>query len=322
MASGPTPINAHLTRLARARGRNQKYIGDVVFPAVPFEFEQGEYLTFNDTMFMGEENQSGSDNGVRQVDGKYTSFDFGATSTSFVMEEYYAFWKGDPRRSNTGTTGMQIREKSLPATNKRYNLVRERAAKAVLFATGTWTNSAIAAADKFDVATSDPAKTVLTLWDTVETSAAAGDDTERFMVVNPLVYKFLRIHPKFTKFLAGEGEITGMAGHRLIAEIFDVPAANLLVPRGTYNTAKKGQSFSGDYIWSDKYIWMGYISRSPNEDTNTCCAFVHSGPNAASVRTGNVDTGDQVYDWMRASAIGKYLAVETAGARLLTGVIS
>ena len=318
MPVGKSAVSPRLTRLVNQRGVNQKFL----FPnitGVQVGTRDGHFMTYDAGAFLGEAAAPNSTEGIRPIKGKYESFDFGSSKTEFELKEYYAYFKNDVAQGEY-SDGMSIFEKALPATGKRHDIVRERDLKSVVFSTDNWTNGAMPAAGKFDSNTSNPVKTIRARFTQIAKSSAATDG-ERWMIMDPLGYDHLRAHAMFTG-VVGDGEITNYATHEMLADAFDVDPSRLLVGKGVYNEERLGETASNAFIWSDYYLWMGYMPASVDESAMTALAYLYLKANEKTVKTGENETGDEHYRWMRATSVGKYQVGDTAGAYLYTATHS
>jgi len=318
MPAGTSTVSPLLTRLVRQLGVNNSFIFDKV-PGVPFTSRDGSYVQLDEGTFTGDNNAPDSEMGRRQIGGKYRSFDFGTTETTFQMEEFYAYKKYDWGEKQNAD-GPMLDTAGRAAVHSRHNIARELGCHDLFFTTGNWTNAATAAGDRFNNVNSNPPNVVRAQWEATEVSAANGGG-RRVMIIPPVAMNHLKAHPVYTDVNA-RGEITSFGTHEQIAKSFDVMPEDLWVPRAVRSTQTKTRAMTATEarIWSEAQVWMGYLPTTISEGELTAAAYLYMGSDMPEVRRGEVDNGDERYDWMREVSVGAYIAVETGGARLLTAV--
>jgi len=318
MPIGGSSIDARLTRLAVQRGVNNKFAHPMV-PSIQHVAEDGKYESWDAGLWAGDASAPDAQMGRRQIGGEYQSFDFSISAVSFRMEEFYSYKEFDFREGHF-STGTEVFEKAIGAVNKRHAIARELACKDLFFGTGNWTNTVVGAGDKFDNAASNPSGYIRERWSSIGKSAAGMDGVKTmFMTVD--IRDALAQHAQFTK-LDPMAEVTGFATHETMAAAMHVAPERLVILEAAYNEQRQGETASYNWIWSDKYIWMGYLPENIDADTQTAAAYIHMGPDTPTVRRGELDNGQKHVRWMRESSIGVYKAVDTAAAELLTGVIT
>jgi len=319
---GSSPIDSHLTRLAIQRGVSQSFVYPMI-PAIAHSSEDGVYESWDAGLWTGDNSAPDSEEGIRPVDGTYESFSFGVTPVTFQMAEYYASIKFDWRESHN-SVGMRIFEKALGGVGMRHSINRERALHSVMFGTGNWTNVVVGAANRFDNASSNPPGYIRQRWSAIELSAAAtAGGARRVIVMTAGIFDQLAQHPVYTSINANS-EVTGYATHATIAASFGVLPADLIVARAAYNEQRRNETAAYARIWSENYIWMGYMPTNVNDSTQTALAFIHMngyGPGSV-VRRGTFVNEQAEGRFMRELSIGVYQPVDTAAAALLTSVIS
>jgi len=310
-------VDNHLTRLAVQRGIKQTF----AFPrcaSVQFDTRDGVYTQYDAGTFVGENSAPNAAYGRRKIGGDYIGFDFGETKVELEMEEFYAYKEFD-RGEIEKTGGQKLYEKAVPATHMRHNIARELGFHEAVFTTGNWTNSVIAAADRFNNAASNPPDVVRRQWETIAVSAAAGGGARKVMIIPPVAMNHLMAHPVYTK-LDPQAEITGFATHETVAKSFGLKPDELWVPESTYNVQRLGETPSNERIFSEAYVWMGYMPANLTEEEQTALAYIYLNSVAPEVRRNEVDDGRQHYKWMREVSVGQYKPVDTAAALLLTSV--
>jgi hypothetical protein len=320
MPTGTSVVSPHLRRLAVQIGANQTGFSYTAIPSTPAAdgSRDGSYETYGAGTFLLPSEPTAIETGIRAVKGPYLSFDAGITPSTYTLEEYYSYYEADPGEFETGNGAMHWR-KMVNATGKRYKSIREFGTKTALFTTGNWSNGAIGAPNKFNVATSNPPKTIRERWAAIQLSAAAGDGAERHMWMNQIALNHLLAHPIFTREM-DDGEVTSFGTRQMVADAFDMKPENIHVPTAVYNSARKGQTPVNAYIWSDDYLWMGYLPKSISEGEQTALAYIHLGSPDPTVMRGSEDTGRKKYDWVRQASVGKNHVVDTSAAYLYTDI--
>lgn len=197
----------------------------------------------------------------------------------------------------------------------------ERRVAALVQSGSVFTNTAaLAAADRWDNAASDPIATVQTYKETIRQLIGREPNT---LVIGQSVYSKLRQHPDIierTKYT----QLGTMVNEKLIAQFFDID--KVLVGKGIYDTAIEGLPVSMSDIWG-KIAWLAYVDPNvgPFRRKVTC-------PIRTFVWTGSPSNGrfgvDTYYEPQRKSDIVQVTdytdekVVDVNTAFLMTTVIS
>jgi hypothetical protein len=313
-------ISKRLTRIAIQRGINQIFTHGAV-PGVQFDAETGEYESWDAGLFVGENASANANYGVRNIDGRYRSFDFGVSKAEFVMQEFYSYKEFDFREGHTDV-GMAIFDKAMQAVHQRHGIAREMALNTCLFTDANWGGgTAVAAGNRFSNTSSNPPGYIRQQVTAIRKSSAAGSGGILHMWMPVAVYDILAQHPVYTK-LDPTAEITGFATHDTIAASLGVAPANLHVPMGVYNEQRKGETAANAFIFAASDLWMGFVPATLQESAQTAFGYIYLGSDGPTVRRGEVDNGERHYRWMRESSIGVYKPVDTAAGALLTDIVA
>jgi hypothetical protein len=253
MASDRGHINQALTNYAAGIAKNMDgmFIADQVAPPITVPNMSDAYWVMGD-------DELRNDMDIIALGGDVPRVTFAESDDTYKCLEYgqeTVLKKALLANSDSAVRYQQRRAAGLVTKVKLALEVRV----AALFAdAGTLTQtSALAAADRWDVDTSDPVGQAMTASETVRGSIGAVPNT---LVLGPHAYAHIRLHSAVTSRLAGL--VAGTAAtDAQIASVFGVD--RILVGRATKFTSVEGATKARGDVWSKIAVFC-YIEPNPN----------------------------------------------------------
>lgn len=263
MAKSPFQYNAQLTGIALAYA-NPTYslIADQVFPPVPVQTENFQYLSFpKEDAYSVPDTRVGRTSKVNQIE-------FGGTLLSDTTEDYGLedpipakdiinaqnsaigydpLAKGTEYLTNLILLDREVRAATLAFTAGNY----PSGNKATLSGTSQWS----------DYTNSDPVAAILAARDLL---LLPGNT----MVFGQSVWTTVRQHPKVISKVLGSANSVGIVTRQAFADALEIP--RLLVGSSFVNTARKGQTATLARTWG-KHAALMFID--PTADTNRGITF-------------------------------------------------
>jgi hypothetical protein len=163
--------------------------------------------------------------------------------------------------------GLNLRQANTAVLARECMINRERAAAAIAFSGTVFAGktAALAGADRFDNAASDPISTAQTARDTVIKNSGEVPDVA---IMGYEVYKALRQHPLILEYCSRTSSRVGLLTNEDLARALDVET--IYVGKAVANTAVEGQTASNAYIWG-KSLLFAKLRTSPSPMTPQSC---------------------------------------------------
>lgn len=261
MPSNRGHINQALTNYSQgiAKALDQAYIADLVAPPVSVPNMSDGYWVMGDDSLRPSDNTIGQTADVPRVrfawsDDTYNTKEFGLETV--ISKSKLANADSAMRYQQTHATGIV----------RKMKLGLEVQVAAKLFNTGVMTNTAaLAAADRWDVDTSDPVGKSLAAREAIR--ALIGVEPNK-LVLGAHVAAHLALHPAVTSRLAGL--VAGTPA--TLAQIATVMGVDeVVVGKAVYVSSLEGAaSKTKADIWG-KYAAFAYIDASPDPTEGTIC---------------------------------------------------
>lgn len=163
--------------------------------------------------------------------------------------------------------GLNLRQANTAVLARECMINRERAAAAIAFSATVFATktAALAGADRFDNAASDPISTAQTARDTVIKNSGEVPDVA---IMGYEVYKALRQHPLILEYCSRTSSRVGLLTNEDLARALDVET--IYVGKAVANANVEGQAASNEYIWG-KSLLFAKLRTSPSPMTPQSC---------------------------------------------------
>lgn len=251
MAKSPTTGQVHIdtamTNVSIAY-KNDNYIADQIFPAVPVNKISGKYFVYTKADWLRNEA------GVRAPATVGPISEYSLTAGTYACKEIsHGKWVPDEVVENADMP-IQPRRDATEFSTDKVLLYREVDVAADVFGTGWATSST--PGTLWDDDASDPINDVEVGREAIV--ALIGREPN-VMVIGRNVWTDLRHHPdlldriKYTQ--------TGTMTTQLLANLLGVP--KLLIGNAIYTTTAEGQTATYSFIWG-KHAWLGFVAPNPS----------------------------------------------------------
>jgi len=251
----PTPndvhIDAALSNISIAY-KNDKYVGDEVFPIVPVDKQSDYYFIFTkDFWFRNSVERRGP--GARYPEGglevSHTPYACVNKGLSFPLPE---------ETVQNQDAAIDLEADGAEWLADQFQLDREIALAAKTMNASAWTSSAslTSTSQWSDYANSDPIGDIHTGMETVKKLIGRYPNV---MLMGAEVWDKLKWHPDLLDLYKHTS--AAVLTKDMVAKIFD-GIEKLLVGDAVYNSAAEGVAFSGGYIWP-KNCLLAYVPASP-----------------------------------------------------------
>ena len=163
--------------------------------------------------------------------------------------------------------GLNLRQAKVAILARETAINRERQAAAIAFSTTVFTSAttALAGADQWSNAASDPVSIGQSARDSIIKASGEAPDT---VIIGYEVYKALRQHPAIVEFASRTQSSVGIVSNNDIARALDVE--NVYVGKAVANANVEGQALSNAYIWG-KFALFCKLRPSPAPMTPQSC---------------------------------------------------
>lgn len=246
------PVNPVLTQFS-IDYINQEYIGDKIFPKVQVGSEKGTYYLF-----------SGKDRftvppALRRAPGaQFQRGTWSVSSGTYVCEEDAEEIPVDKRLQATALNPLDVFRDATEVATDHVLLRREKRILDAITNTTTFTSytAAVAAADRWDNAGSDPIQYIQNIANTVRTNCGSWPNT---FVIPMNVWLYLQNHDVVTDRLKNTDD-------KILTEgVFGkmVGIDKILVAKAVYNSAEEGQTVSLAETMG-KYAFFAWVNPQPS----------------------------------------------------------
>lgn len=307
-------INAALTQFAAGTATNaaSRFIADIVAPTITVAKQSDSYYIFGAEDLRID--QAYYSHGAQVARVSRTESEGTYSAKEFALEEALPWSK-----MANADAGLRYERRAVAGLVNKLMLRREKAVADVLFATGTFTNTAaLAAADRWDVDTSDPVKKVSDCKEAIRLLCGLEPNT---VVMGAAVWAALRNHADITSRVAGLVAGTPATAEQAAAAL---GVERILIGSAVYNSAAEGATASNANVWG-KFASVCYIDPAAGRDVDGAIVpmqqFVWDGV-AAPFSTFTYESNEsrshiiQCYDAVDAKAIS------VNSAYLLSTVVS
>jgi len=163
--------------------------------------------------------------------------------------------------------GLNLRQANTAVLARECMINRERQAAAVAFSATVFAGktAALAGADRFDNAASDPISTAQTARDTIIKNSG---EVPNVAIMGYSVFKALRQHPLILEYCSRTSSRVGLLTNDDLARALDVET--IYVGKAVGNTAVEGQTASQDFIWGGSLLFAR-LRPSPSPMTPQSC---------------------------------------------------
>ena len=232
-------INAALTQFAAGTATNaaSRFIGDIVAPQLTVSKQADSYYIFDAADLRIDKPYYSAGAQVARVTRSESEGTYSAKE--YALEEALPWSK-----MANADAGLRYERRAVAGLVNKLMLRREKAVADVLFATGTFTNTAaLAAADRWDVDTSNPVKKVSDVREIIRLLCGLDPNT---VVMGAAVWAGLRNHPDITSRVAGLVAGTPATEAQAAAAL---GVDRILVGNAVYNSAAEGATASNANVW-------------------------------------------------------------------------
>lgn len=232
-------INTALTNFSVGTAKNlrSQMIADIVSPEIRVSKQTDSYYIWDASDLRLDENAYAARAQVARV---VRSESEGTYACKEVALEDQIPWA----RLENADAIIREEQRSTAMLINKLVLAREKGVASVLFATGTFTNTAaLAAADRWDVDTSNPVNKVSDAKETIRALIGVEPNT---VVMGAHVWAHLRNHPDITQRVAGLVAGTPASEQQAAAAL---GVDRILVGRAVYNAAVEGGTASYTDVW-------------------------------------------------------------------------
>ena len=256
-----------LSRYARLLGPSLgSFIADDIFSAVDVSTKTGKFYNVNGgfasaspghdmVMADGQASPLRISTSVSKVDGWEVDANGLGVQISKTSEAY------------AQGNGLNLRQANVAVLARECAINRERQAAAIAFSGTVFSGktAALAGADRFDNAASDPISVAQTARDTIIKNSGEAPDTA---IIGYEVYKALRQHPLILEYCSRTSSRVGLLTNEDLARALDVET--LYVGKAVGNTAVEGLTATNAYIWG-KSMLLCKLRSSPSPMTPQSC---------------------------------------------------
>lgn len=295
-------IDRALTNLA-VRYSNREYIADMAMPVVSVKNRSDKYFSFPVTTM--QQVASVTLAGPRGMPGEITySLD---SSGTYAVQDYALMDFVSNDEIANADAPLQPKMDAVNIVSNYLGLARELRVADKVFGSGNYgTNTAaLAGADRWDVATSDP---VQAIDDAIEACFVRPNT----MVIGAQAWVKLVNHPKFLQYIlsrstTANGAVQLAVNEQLVAERFGLE--RVVVGRSKYLTTKEGQTAATDYVWT-KSCALIRVEGSPSPRATQCFGY--------TFRFGTVEVRE-IMDQLRGVRGGVFEKVSHSDAETVIG---
>jgi len=248
-----TLIKGHLNQLltgyavATAKNLDQQLIAGIVAPEVPVSMLSDSYVTF------GAEDLR-IDNSKYSDQAQIARVTWSESDSSYQCDEFALEAKISWAKMKNADTALRLERRYTTGLARKLKLQREKAVADLVFSASTFSGktAALAAADRWDVDTSNPVKKVS---DAKETVRLACGIEPNAVVIGAAVWAGLRNHPDITSRVAGLVAGTPASEAQAAAAL---GVDRVIIGRAIYNSGIEGGTATNANIWG-KYALVCYI---------------------------------------------------------------
>ena len=235
---------------------NKLFIGDQVLPVKPEDARRGIYMKAN----LAAAELLNADAQPREQGNGYARINRAFSTDTYDTQEYGLESIVDDSYEAEVNRFMNLEATEAMLLERQLKISYEARVANLLLATASWSATAISAAAAYTtaaVATTDPASDV----DLAKTALLKQGCIANAVVMSQNVFNRLRRAQLMQNQIYGV--VPRGANQRALPSEQDVAQAlgveTLYVGKAPKNTAAKGQTFAGGFIWSDSYIWVGNV---------------------------------------------------------------
>ena len=235
---------------------NKLFIADQVLPVKPEDARRGIYMKAN----LAAAELLNADAQPREQGNGYARINRAFSTDTYDTQEYGLESIVDDSYEAEVNRFMNLEATEAMLLERQLKISYEQRVATLLLATGSWSATAItpvAAYTTAAVATTDPASDV----DTAKTTLLKQGCIANAVVMSQNVFNRLRRAQLMQNQIYGV--VPRGANQRALPSEQDIAQAlgveTLYVGKAPKNTAAKGQTFAGGFIWSDSYIWVGNV---------------------------------------------------------------
>lgn len=248
-----TLVKGHLNQLltgyavATAKNLDQSLIGGIVAPVVPVSNLTDSYVVYG-----AEELRL--DNAKYSEGAQVGRVTFSESDSTYSCDEFALEAAISWARMGNADAIVRLERRRTVGLARKLRLAREKSVADTLFSTVTFSGktAALAAADRWDVDTSNPVKKVSDAKETVRLAVGVEPNA---LVVGAAVWAGLRNHPDITSRVAGLVAGTPASEQQAAAAL---GVDRVIVGRAVYNSAAEGATASNANVWG-KYALVCYV---------------------------------------------------------------
>ena len=256
-----------LTRYARLLGPSLgSFIADDIFPSVDVPTKTGKFFSVD-----GGFSAASPGHDMVIADGQASPLRISTSVSKVTGWEVDANGLGvqisKTSEAYAQGNGLNLRQANTAVLARECMINRERAAAAIAFSGTVFAGktAALAGADRFDNAASDPISTAQTARDTIIKNSG---EVPNVAIMGYSVYKSLRSHPLILEYCSRTSNRVGLLTNEDLARALDVET--IYVGKAVANTEVEGQTASNDYIWG-KSLSFAKLRTSPSPMTPQSC---------------------------------------------------
>ena len=235
---------------------NKLFIGDIVFPVKAERARRGIYMKAK----LANAELMNADAIPREQGAGYNRINRKYDTDTYDTQEYGLEAVIDDSYEEEVERFMDLEAAEAMLLERSLKISYEARVAALVMATTSWSAtgiSGVAAYTTAAVATTDPAADV----DAAKTALLKQGIIANAVIMSQNVFNRTRRATLMQNQIYGV--VPRVAGQRALPAENDVAQAlgvdNLYVGKAPKNGNQKGQTFSGSFIWSDAYIWVGYV---------------------------------------------------------------
>jgi hypothetical protein len=239
-------IDTALTNVSIAY-RNESYIGEQVFPAVPVKHISDKFFVFDSSSWFRDEADTRAP-GTRGPEVEYS-----ISSSTYSCQPISATKVLPDEVVENADSPLQERRAAAEFATDKVLLKLERDVAADVFGSG-WTGCSTPGTTWDDDA-SDPLQDVENAREGIVKLIGREPNV---MVIGREVWTDLRHHPDLLDRIKYTS--TGIMTPQLLAQLFEVQ--KLLIGNAVYDSAQEGATASLGFIWG-KHAWLGWVPPNP-----------------------------------------------------------